>query len=122
MISASFDAWPRLSRRSQPKSRMMVRYRSRISTVRDLAPSRSAGQTAGHGLRIEFWSGTRSRPSPRAHRAQRQPTCQPRHQPVRTEQLARADREGESGVAAGVMTEGEGARRGVDGEAGEAGE
>jgi hypothetical protein len=51
MISASFDAWPRLSRRSQPKTRMMVRYRSRISTVRDLAPSRSAGQTAGHGLR-----------------------------------------------------------------------
>src|ERR1019366_4184067 len=41
---------------------------------------------------------------------------------VRTEKLARPDREGESGVAAGVMTEGEGARRGVDGEAGEAGE
>src|SRR5450631_1704733 len=27
-------------------------------TVRDLASTRSAGQTAGHGRRIEFWSET----------------------------------------------------------------
>jgi hypothetical protein len=57
-ISASLAAWPRLSRYSQPKTRMMVRYRSRIGTVRDLASSRSARQTAGHGLCVEFWSGT----------------------------------------------------------------
>ena len=31
--------WPRLSRYSQPKTRMMVRYRSRIGTARDLASS-----------------------------------------------------------------------------------
>src|ERR1019366_9782080 len=39
----------------------------------------------------------------------------------RTEQLARPDREGESGVAAGGMTEGESARRGGGGEAGAGG-
>jgi hypothetical protein len=60
-ISASFDAWPRLSRSSQLKTRMMVRYRSRIGTDRDLASSRSAGQTAPMvTAHIEFWSGTRS--------------------------------------------------------------
>jgi hypothetical protein len=57
-ISASLAAWPRLSRYSQPKTPIMVRYRSRIGTVRDLASLRSARQTAGHGLCIEFWSGT----------------------------------------------------------------
>ena len=68
-ISASLAAWPRLSRYSQPKTRMMVRYRSRIGTVRDLALSRSARQTAGHGLCIEFWSGTGARAPPsRRHR------------------------------------------------------
>ena len=35
-----------------------MRYRSRIGTVRDLASSRSAGQTAGHSLCAEFWSST----------------------------------------------------------------
>jgi hypothetical protein len=44
---------------NQPKTRMMVTYRSRIGTVRDLASSRSAGQTAGHSLCTEFWSSTR---------------------------------------------------------------
>src|SRR5450759_5758423 len=58
MISASFDAWPRPSRSSQPKTRMTVRYRSRIGTDRELASSRSAGQTAGHRHRSEFWSST----------------------------------------------------------------
>ena len=37
-----------------------MRYRSRIGTVRDLASSRSARQTASHGPSIEFWSGTGS--------------------------------------------------------------
>jgi integrase len=46
---------------------MMVRYRSRIGTVRDLASSRSARQTAGHGLCVEFWSGTRIFSSERGH-------------------------------------------------------
>jgi hypothetical protein len=35
----------------------MTRYRSQIGTVRDLALPWSTRQTAGHDLRVEFWSG-----------------------------------------------------------------
>jgi hypothetical protein len=38
-------------------TRTTDRYRSRIGTSRDLSSSRSAGQTAGHRLCAEFWSG-----------------------------------------------------------------
>ena len=57
-IPAPSNACPRLSRCSQPKTWAMVRYRSRIGTGRDLAPSESADLSAGHGCRVEFWSGT----------------------------------------------------------------
>src|SRR6266478_246238 len=60
MISASLDAWLRPSRTSQPKTRIMIRYSRRTDTNRDLAPTRSFGQTAAHGPCIEFWSATGS--------------------------------------------------------------
>ena len=64
MISASLDAWPRPSRSSRPKTRIMIRHRRRRDTNRDPALTRSSDQTAVHSLNVEFWSGTGSgRPS-----------------------------------------------------------
>jgi hypothetical protein len=40
MIPASFDAWPRPSKSSQPKTRVMTKYSSRIGTVGDPASPR----------------------------------------------------------------------------------
>jgi hypothetical protein len=56
MSSASFDAWLRAS--SQPKTRIMIRYRRRKDTNRDLAPTRPSDETAGQHHCDEFWSGT----------------------------------------------------------------
>jgi hypothetical protein len=46
MISASLDAWLRLSS-IQPKTRIVIRYRRRRDTNGDHAPGCSSGQTAG---------------------------------------------------------------------------
>jgi hypothetical protein len=46
MISASLDAWLRPSSNSQPKTRIMIRYRRRRDTNRDPAPTCSSSQTA----------------------------------------------------------------------------
>src|SRR5690349_4173215 len=58
MISASLDAWPRPSRTSHMKTRVMIRYNRRTGTSRDLAATRSTCQTTAHGPCAEFWSGT----------------------------------------------------------------
>lgn len=49
-ISASLYAWMRLSRTSQPKTRVVIMYRRRTDRNRDLAPTRPFGQTAAHSL------------------------------------------------------------------------
>jgi len=41
-------------RNSQLKTRIMIRYRKRTDTNRDLARNRPVGQTARHGPCIEF--------------------------------------------------------------------
>jgi hypothetical protein len=54
MISASFDAWLRPSKTSQPNPRITIKYRRRTDTNRDLAASRPPGKIAGHVPRAEF--------------------------------------------------------------------
>src|SRR4030088_543601 len=57
MISASLHAWLRARSTSQPRTRIMIRYRRRSDTNRDRAPTRPAAQTAGQHHWDEFWSG-----------------------------------------------------------------
>src|SRR6266568_3402865 len=53
-ISASFDAWLRPSRTSQPNTWTMTKYIRRTDTNRDHASTRPSRQIAGHGPRVEF--------------------------------------------------------------------
>jgi hypothetical protein len=53
-ISASFDAWLRPSRTSQPNTLTMTKYIRRTDTNRDHASTRPSRQIAGHRPCVEF--------------------------------------------------------------------
>src|SRR5450755_4955698 len=70
MISTSLDEWLRLSSSSQPKTRIMMRYRRRRDTSRDHASGWPSGQTTGQTLCrvLKRYTRRRHRPLRPGHR------------------------------------------------------